>query len=108
MPSSNEPGERSLLTLLEAFRAEGFGGDFHSRPGGMVECGRCHDTHPAESLELHAFERLEGDSDPSEMLAVCAIVCPSCGTRGTLVLTFGPEATPEDNEVLAKLEDMRR
>jgi hypothetical protein len=39
---------------------------------------------------------------------VCAVACPSCGTRGSLVLTFGPESTREDDEVLELLEDARR
>ena len=100
--------ERSLLTLLADFRTDGYTNDFHSRPGGIVECGRCHAPHRADTLELHRFERLEGDSDPSEMLAVCAVACPACGIRGTLVLTFGPESTREDDEVLELLDDARR
>jgi hypothetical protein len=100
--------ERSLLDILGAFRREGFTSDFFSRPGGVVECGQCHAPHPADTLELHRLERLEGDSDPAEMLAVCAVVCPNCGKRGTLVLTFGPESTREDDEVLVLLDDERR
>ncbi len=100
--------ERSLLGVLAELRAEGFTSDFHSRPGGIVECGECHAPHRADTLELHRLERLEGDSDPSEMLAVCAVSCPSCGTRGTLVLTYGPEATREDDDVLELLDDVRR
>jgi ferredoxin len=99
--------ERSLLGILEAFRADGFTDDFHSRPGGIVECGQCHTPHPADALALHHLERLEGDSDPAEMLAVCAVACPHCGMRGTLVLTFGPESTREDDEVLELLDDAR-
>lgn len=100
--------ERSLLGILAAFRDEGFTNDFHARAGGVVECGGCHAPHPASTLELHRLERLEGDSDPAEMLAVCAVVCPNCGIKGTLVLTFGPEATREDDEVLERLDDARR
>ena len=100
--------ERSLLGILGTFRDDGFTDDFYSRPGGVVECGHCHAPHPADTLELHQLERLEGDSDPSEMLAVCALACPSCGIRGTLVLTFGPESTREDDEVLELLDDARR
>jgi ferredoxin len=100
--------ERSLLGILAELRDEGFTSEFHARPGGIVECGRCHAPHPANTLELHRLERLEGDSDPSEMLAVCAVVCPHCGLRGTLVLTFGPESTREDDEVLELLDDARR
>lgn len=100
--------ERSLLGILATFADEGFTDDFHARPGGLVECGACHTPHRADRLELHHLERLEGDSDPSEMLAVCAVACPSCGIRGTLVLTFGPESTREDDDVLARLDDTRR
>jgi hypothetical protein len=100
--------ERSLLGILAAFRDEGFAYDFFSRPGGLVECGQCRVPHRADALELHELERLEGDSDPSEMLAVCAVACPNCGIRGTLVLTFGPESTREDDEVLELLGDARR
>jgi hypothetical protein len=100
--------ERSLLGILATFREEGFTYDFRPRPGGVVECGECHAPHRADTLELHHLERLEGDSDPSEMLAVCAVVCPTCGIRGTLVLTFGPESTREDDDVLELLDDARR
>src|SRR5258706_8213985 len=99
--------ERSLLALLEEFRSEGFTFDFHSRPGGIVECGKCHAQHRADTIELHRLERLEGDSDPSEMLAVCAVACPTCDIRGTLVLTFGPESTREDDEVMELLDHVR-
>lgn len=100
--------ERSLLGILAAFRDEGFTYDFHARPGGIVECGECHTPHRADTLELTQLERLEGDSDPSEMLAVCAVVCPNCGMHGTLVLTYGPDSTREDDDVLTLLDDTRR
>ena len=100
--------ERSLLGILSTFRDDGFTYDFFPRPGGMVECGKCRVPHRADTLELHRLERLEGDSDPSEMLAVCAVACPNCGVRGTLVLTFGPESTREDDEVIELLDDVRR
>src|SRR3954449_4154060 len=99
--------ERSMLSLVAAFRADGFTSDFHSRPGGIVQCAHCNTSHRADALELHRLERLEGDSDPSEMLAVCAVACPTCGARGALVLTFGPESTREDDEVMELLDDVR-
>jgi ferredoxin len=100
--------ERSLVGILAAFHDEGFTYDFRTLPGGIVECGECHAPHPADALELHHLERLEGDSDPAEMLAVCAVACPNCGMRGTLVLMFGPEATREDDDVFVLLADARR
>ena len=74
--------ERSLLGILGTFRDDGFTYDFYARPGGVVECGHCHVPHPADTLELHQLERLEGDSDPSEMLAVCAVVVPDGAASG--------------------------
>jgi hypothetical protein len=100
--------ERSLLGILTSFRDEGFTYDFRTLPGGVVECGECRAPHRANALELHHLERLEGDSDPAEMLAVCAVACPKCGMRGTLVLTFGPESTREDDDVFVLLDDARR
>jgi hypothetical protein len=99
--------ERSLLGILAAFRDEGFNLDFRTRAGGIVECGGCRAPHPANTLEIHHLERLEGDSDPAEMLAVCAVACPSCGIKGTLVLTFGPESTREDDDVMVLIDDVR-
>jgi len=49
--------ERSLLGILAGFRDEGFTDDFRTRPGGIVECGRCHTPHRASALELHHLER---------------------------------------------------
>ena len=101
--------ERSLLGILgHVPRRRASPTTSTPGPAAMVECGQCHAPHPADTLELHQLERLEGDSDPSEMLAVCAVACPRCGIRGTLVLTFGPESTREDDEVLELLDDARR
>jgi hypothetical protein len=41
------------------------------------------------------------------MAVVAAIICPHCGQKGTLVMHYGPEATPEEDEVLRDLEDRR-
>ncbi|MFN8028267.1 MAG: hypothetical protein U0W40_18465 [Acidimicrobiia bacterium] len=108
MDPNQTPDERSLVGLLQAFANLGYGGDFHARGHGNVECGRCGRTAPAEHLRLERLERLEGASDPDEMLAVCAVACRDCGSRGTLVLTYGAEVTDEDSEVLLRLDDNRR
>jgi len=38
------------------------------------------------------------------MLAITALVCPVCESRGTLVLGYGPQATAADTDVLGALE----
>ena len=41
------------------------------------------------------------------MAAVIATVCPECGNAGTAVLRYGPEASPGDSSLLARLDDER-
>jgi hypothetical protein len=38
------------------------------------------------------------------MALVVALECPECSTRGTLTLKYGPNATPDEAEVLRQLD----
>lgn len=93
----------SLVAILQSLRVGGFTGDFASDEGGTVRCRTCDRVRDAGALALHDLRRLEGASDPDEMLVVAAVECPACGTRGTLVLTYGPTATAEDTDILERL-----
>src|ERR1700737_35441 len=55
------PGERESL---------GFTGQFMPREGGQVECLTCHRLSPADETVFRELRRLEGASDPDDMLAV--------------------------------------
>lgn len=94
---------RNLVDVLDDYEARGFTAQFRARAGGVVECNRCNGECDAGTLVVDAFERLEGASDPADMMLVVAASCPACGERGTLVLTYGPLAPPEDTEVEARL-----
>ena len=101
---------RDPITLAEAmgrFEAGGFTGQFGAREAGQVLCFGCRTESPAEKVELSALIRTEGASDPADMVAVAALCCPHCGAKGTVALKYGPEATPEDSEVLGRLDDVR-
>lgn len=102
-PDDYLQGEAATLTdVIDAFARDGYGGQF-TEADSNVRCIACGVTSPPAAVELHELRRLEGASDPSDMLAVAALTCPNCGTGGTLVLNYGPEATPGDGEVLAGL-----
>lgn len=104
-PSS--PADSPLLAVLSAFEADGFTGQFDSRDDGTIRCLTCgRDVDPGEALAGDPY-RLEGASDPADMLAVVPVRCPSCRTAGVLVATYGPEATLADAEVLRRLEPGR-
>jgi len=101
---SYAPDARSLSEILAMYEAKGFTSQFGARPGGRIVCFGCHFEAPAEEFELVSLSRTEGASDPDDMLAVAAVTCPKCGTKGVLILNYGPESSEEDVEVLQRLE----
>ena len=99
--------DRTILEVLTELEAKGFTGQFVPRDGAQVECVACHELSPADETVLRDLERLEGASDPDDMVAVVGLECPHCGARGTAVLSYGPEAPLLDAEVLQSFEDVR-
>jgi len=95
----------TLGEVLDTFEREGFVGQFVARRGALLECMTCKTQTPASEIAgTHRLRRLEGASDPADMLAVAAPTCPNCGTKGTLVLNYGPEATTIDDDALQALD----
>ncbi len=102
------PSDQTTLTeVLHGYEEGGFDGSFTAEPGAMVRCETCAVSSPAGRVGMSSLRRLEGASDPSEMMAVVALTCPSCGTRGTVTLLYGPMASVEDADLLAGLRDER-
>lgn len=105
--SMNPPSDPSALLLSEVsdnLDEEGFGGQFRSQSGGMIECLTCHRATPAEQFHADEVTRLEGASDPDDMVIVVPITCPQCRARGTLIANFGPASSAEDADVLTRLQ----
>ncbi len=57
----------------------------------------------AAAFPIDRVERLEGASDPADMLMVLGGRCPYCGTLGTLTLNFGPTADGGEDRLLERL-----
>lgn len=72
-------------------------------PLGTVRCSHCDRTSAVGDVERVWSHRLEGASDPDDMLHVSALRCPHCGSGGVLVCHFGPEASAAEAEVLRQL-----
>ena len=94
---------RTLTEVIVALEDTGYRGQFSPRPEGRLLCLTCRSESDAPTVAVHSISRTEGASDPDDMLAVAAITCPVCGTWGTVVLGYGPEASEEDAEVLLAL-----
>jgi len=107
-PEPNEPTsapvDTPLLVVLQALELEGFTSQFDACADGTVRCLTCGATLPAAEVAAGDIRRLEGASDPADMLAVVPMRCARCGAAGVLVANYGPEATVADAEVLRHLE----
>jgi hypothetical protein len=101
----------SDLTVIEAveeLRAEGFDGDFRvtvdPEPSVTCDCGA---RMPATAVEVLKVLRIEGESDPADEVLVAGVRCSTCGSRGVLVVSYGPMADPADADVVAALSRRR-
>lgn len=93
--------------VLGRFADEGYSDQMAAREGGRIMCFACREESDAVEVTVTALRRLEGASDPDDMLAVAALVCPHCDAHGVVVLKFGPDAPPEDSDALLALDDAR-
>lgn len=99
---------QTIADAIRALESEGYRGQFRAAEGGNIECLHCHKASPASDVAVERMARLEGPTDPADMVALAALTCPRCATRGTLLLGYGPEASLEDAEALQLLGDERR
>jgi hypothetical protein len=93
----------SIFEILRDFQDDGFSADLYAEEGGDIRCGACNVATPAGDVDVAELRRMEGASDPADMAAVVAATCPSCGSRGVMVVMYGPEASGADTDVLAAL-----
>jgi hypothetical protein len=107
--SGHEPGpdpmptDTPLLEVLGRFDAMGYQGQARAVADGAIECLTCRELIQAADVDASRVVRLEGVSDPADMLLVVPIDCPHCDTLSTLVANYGPESTVEEAEVLVAL-----
>lgn len=104
VPSDNT----TLLEVLAELEAQGYTGTMFVAPDGTLKCQGCGAEIDPSTVPVELFRRLEGASDPDDMQVVAAVECTSCGMKATIVLHYGPEASPEEMEVLQHLERRAR
>ncbi len=96
---------QTLRGIVSQFERDGYESQFGAREGGRIRCFTCRSDMDPDEVAVDEIRRMEGASDPADMVAVLPVTCPRCGARGTLVLGYGPEASLEDSEVLAAVPD---
>lgn len=99
------PSDNTTLTaVIAGFEREGYKASFGARDGGRLHCSSCRQESAAREFEVDEVRRLEGASDPDAQSMLAAATCPACGTRGTAVFGYGPEASEVDALVIADLD----
>lgn len=102
-PTGQTP-DTPMERVVGRLDAEGYAGQFRAVEGAAVQCLTCRTVTPAAELHMDDVTRLEGVSDPADMAVVLPLRCPACGTRGTLVVPYGPNASEEEADVLRAME----
>lgn len=106
-PTATGNEETTLVQVLGEYAAAGFDTDAFATEDGRLLCGACGVTSDPAAVDVHSIRRLEGESDPSDMSGVLALVCPACGAHATAVLRFGPEASAGDQALWLDTKDRR-
>ena len=101
------PDAATVTEFVDAYERQGYVMSFSVEAEGRVRCGACHTVSSAEDVHVDAMARAEGPSDPADMAIVAVVRCPWCTVAGTLVAGYGPQASPEDSDVVAGLRDER-
>ena len=102
-PTLPLPEDTSLAKVLDDFDEAGFSAILMATEGGVL-CSACRSIVEPGDLLVQRLRRLEGASDPADMLAVVGATCPGCHLDGTLLLGYGSDIDPLHVDVLAGLE----
>lgn len=68
-------------------------------------CPNCGNASQMNRFDDVWATRLEGESDPDDMVLVVAARCPVCHDGGSIVLGFGPAGSAEDAAIVAQVPD---
>lgn len=98
---------QTLTEAVAALEAAGYTGQFRVLELARLQCLTCRREFAGTRAAIESLRRLEGASDPDDMLAVIALRCPECGALGSLVIGYGPDASLEESQLLLELQDER-
>jgi hypothetical protein len=98
-PTDDAPNE-----VVADIEQGGGDGQFRAVPGARIQCLTCRQDFDAHTVDAERVRRLEGASDPADELILVPITCPNCGASGVLSISYGPQASPEEADVLRATE----
>ncbi len=102
--SNPSAGDTPLSSVTNTIDDEHGTGQFGVLEHAELRCFTCRETFPASTVPADRLTRLEGASDPSDMVVVIPVTCPHCSTSGSLVLNYGAEASVDEADALDAME----
>ena len=106
IPSDVPSGATQLTDVIDEANEQGFTEEFDvGGDSGALRCPSCGTLSEAGSFTRAWSRRLEGVSDPADMLHVSAITCPACGAKGVFITPYGPSASAPQADVLRALPE---
>lgn len=103
-PTAAAAGTSTLLDVLAHVANEGFGGQLIVQDDATFRCAGCHTSTPVGDFDAVGFRRLEGASDPDDMMIVVWGTCRECGGGAVATIGYGPHATEADEAALTALD----
>jgi len=94
----------TLVGILARLSAGGFPGQLVAQSGARIKCHECKEFSPSDRFRAEGYRRVEGASDPADLNLLAWGACPDCATGGTLILGYGPNASPADVELVEQLD----
>lgn len=92
--------------VLDHLARSGYGVSLRPGPDpGTMRCSACRRVSAVADFDSVWATRLEGTSDPDDMVLIVAAECPVCEQGGNIVLGFGPTASGEDSAIVAEIPD---
>jgi len=106
MMTSDDTDASDASTLMETLALaarDGFGEQLVVTEHGL-RCTHCDTTTPFATVDVSGCRRLEGASDPADMLLVVWGTCAGCGRGGAATIGYGPNANEHDATALNALD----
>ncbi len=100
------PSTPSTLEILANLATAGFEANLIPTDQGVRVSGQTQ-VVPPDEVTVHVARRVEGMSNPDDLAMVYGIEMPD-GTRGALVLAYGPGASSADATLMKQLPESRR
>jgi hypothetical protein len=76
-PAIEATDETTLTAVLASYDSAGFDAQLAATDEGQVHCYSCGSNADPHDVKLHSLRRLEGASDPADMIAIAAVFCPA-------------------------------